>query len=370
MPARLDAKKARVLILNNYSFDRVWAEVRRGHKPAHHLYAIDHLEEHGYEVRILPLKENRVSDFWSQITHRLRPLLGDIGQQWRAWKLRNECDMIYAPTENQTQVLSYLRAVGLFGIPILTVAHHPLVRGRFSALRRFFARWQTRGVDAYPALSQGLADEINALCGDSAKSRALHWGPDLDFYSAYANQPGIGAFAAGRTGRDFCTLHKAAIQGGTAVRIVCLANDSVVSRAADNPSEKITVIPVRTEAHLGYRELLPQMAAARVHAIPLVEDPSLAGLTSLTDALALGKPVIMTRHRLIDIDLESEGIGRWVAVGDVQGWTKALKWFECHPDEALAMGRRARLIAESPWNYHVFAREIEANCRRLLKNAS
>jgi hypothetical protein len=36
------------------------------------------------------------------------------------------------------------------------------------------------------------------------------------------------------------------------------------------------------------------------------------------DAIGMGKPVIMTRHPLIDIDIEAKG-GIWVNPGDVEG---------------------------------------------------
>jgi len=362
--------KGRVLVLNNYSFDRVGAEVQRRDKPAHHLYGIDLLQEAGYEVSILPVDEIVAGDFFSKITRRFGSILGNVGQQWKAWKLRREFNMIYAPCQDQTQTLGYLRAVGLFGVPILAVAHHPLMRGRFASLLRAAARLRLRGTDAFPALSKEVATEINGLSTAASKSQALHWGPDLDFYAEFPPRAGSGAFAAGRTGRDFTTLHEAAMRSGAKIQIACLANDPVVPLAASRSADHIAVVSVCSEAGLGYRQLLPQMAAARVHAIPLSDDPSLAGLTSVTDALALGKPIIMTRHRLIDLDLEAEGIGRWVDVRDVQGWADALVWFEDHPEEALAMGRRAREIAETRWNHRIFAREIEAYCRQLLHSSS
>jgi glycosyltransferase involved in cell wall biosynthesis len=68
----------------------------------------------------------------------------------------------------------------------------------------------------------------------------------------------------------------------------------------------------------------------------------------------------MTRHPLIDLDLEGEGIGRWVEPGDVAGWAEALRWFESHPSEAEAMGRRARAVAEAHWNYTRFCDALSA----------
>lgn len=54
------------------------------------------------------------------------------------------------------------------------------------------------------------------------------------------------------------------------------------------------------------------MAESRVVLIPL-EDPSmLSGLTEFSDAVALGKPVVMTRNSWMPLDIEALGIGVWL----------------------------------------------------------
>jgi glycosyltransferase involved in cell wall biosynthesis len=89
-----------------------------------------------------------------------------------------------------------------------------------------------------------------------------------------------------------------------------------------------------------------------VLAIPLFDYPeSLAGLTSLLDAIGLGKPVIMTRHPMVDLDIEALGIGRWVEPNDVEGWREAIRWFDANPAESREMGRRARALVDEG-NFH------------------
>jgi glycosyltransferase involved in cell wall biosynthesis len=111
---------------------------------------------------------------------------------------------------------------------------------------------------------------------------------------------------------------------------------------------------------------------ARVIAIPLDKsEVSLAGLTSLVDAMAIGRPVIMTRNPFIDLDIEAEGIGRWVEPGDVEGWAKALRWFDQNPDASQAMGRRARALVDGPdWNSLAFARRIDGLLAGLSRAGS
>ncbi len=352
-----------VLVLNNYSFERVGREVAAGEKPRHHLYAVDKLPRDGWDVHLAPFDERKSKPRRSGFIRRLIPL-GDLAQQWYAWRHRHQADVIYSPCQTQTHVLSYLRALGLFRVPIVMITHHPMVYGRGSWLRRWWVKWELAGVDACGAMNKGVAHEIDTLTARPGWCKAMHWGADLSYYPSPDGSPGKGAISAGRTGRDFITFAKAAAHAGIPSEVMCLADDPVVS--LKNLPADVKVTAVRNESDLTYSKLVPHLAQARVHAIPLHAGKPLAGLTSLVDSLALGKPVIMTRNRLIDVDLEKEGIGRWVDAGDVEGWVDALRWFETHPDESAQMGQQARQIAEELWNDEVFAREADALLHEAL----
>ena len=81
----------------------------------------------------------------------------------------------------------------------------------------------------------------------------------------------------------------------------------------------------------------------------------------------MGKPVIMTRNPYVDIDIEKEGIGRWVDPGDVDGWREAIQWFADHEEEARAMGERARMLVDNGLNSSTFADQIMDIFDRILK---
>lgn len=358
-----------VLVLNNYSIERVLEEVQRGDKPEHHLYGINRFSEHGYNVRVAPFRRYRILQMCNTMLRLLRfPVpLGDLDQQFSAWLLRKEVNLIYCPCQTQMQLLSYLRAVGLFKVPIITLAHHPLERGRLRKLRVLFLRWQLKGTDEFPSLSRGVAKEIDRLSGRSGWSTFIPWGPDLDYYPV-ASGPGDGALAVGRTGRDFATFGLAASAVGAKAHIICLVRD--LQPIFQTFGKNVKVSPLNEECSITYHDLCRDFAKARVLAIPLSAGPSLSGLTSLTDALGVGRPMIMTRHPLVDLDIEAEGIGRWVAQGDVAGWESALRWFEQHPDEACEMGRNSRALAEKLWNHKTFTANIVGLFRRVLERTS
>jgi hypothetical protein len=340
----------RILVLNNYPFEDVWKEVRQGNKPDHHLYGINHFHRRGYEVKVVPF---RSSSWLQDLDTRLRrsPLpLGSLEQQvWALGQLKSG-DLLYAPCQTQTHALSLLRRLRLLKIPLVCIAHHPFDAGRLSFLRRPYLQQVLRGTDAYPALSVGVAQMLSSA---GALSSALGWGPDANYY-ATESEVGEVAVAAGRTGRDFTTFAHAAIQSDVPAEIICLQPDA--SSLAAGAHLKLNIQPEK--GYMNYRELMEVYSRARVLAIPLTASTSLAGLTSLMDALGMGKPVIMTRHPLIDIDIEKEGIGMWVEPGDVAGWSRALRFFHTHPEESKAMGLRARALVDGGFNSHSFADQV------------
>lgn len=355
----------RVHVLNNYDLERVAREVDAGEKPAHHLYGVDWLRQRGWEVVVAGPGPRWVRALGRAMTRLRWPIpLGDLGQQWSVWWRARRGDIVYAPCQTETQLLAYLRALSAWPVPIVTLAHHPQAGGRMAYLRRPFHRLQLRGTDLFPALSERVAAEIRDSAAEAGITQAdfapaVPWGPDIDYYARCKPEyPGQGVIAAGRTGRDWATFGQAATAAGIPTHIVCLQAD--VEPVFKSFGSNVRVTAAAKESDQSYSRLLPLMARARALAIPLSSTAALGGLTSLTDALGLGKPVIMTRHPLIDLEIEQEGIGRWVDAGDVKGWVEALRWFDAHPDEAAAMGRRATALAASTWNSVRFSAAIES----------
>jgi glycosyltransferase involved in cell wall biosynthesis len=230
-------------------------------------------------------------------------------------------------------------------------------------LRRPQRRLFVRGADRLPSLSQEVARGLRELGAPSARTSALRWGPDADYYRPN-RIAGRGVVAAGRTGRDFETLGRAARRLDTPVTLIGLEGQFQHDIFRGHPTLCILEQPNeppqpgRRAGWMKYPELLEHLLQARAIAIPLCEQEHLCGATSLMDALGLGKPVIMTRNRHIDLDIEALGIGRWVDAGDVDAWVDALGWFETHPAEAIEMGARARRLVDEGLNSRSFAHQL------------
>jgi glycosyltransferase involved in cell wall biosynthesis len=356
----------RILVINNYPLENVWEEVKRKEKPDHHLYGINYFHSRGYEVKIVPYVHNlflRKIDTCFQKHKGIIPF-GSLDRQWQALKESSHTDLIYAPCQTETQLLSYLSALGLIQVPIVCLAHHPLNRGRLASIRHSWVKLSVRGYYAYPSLSSGIAQTINQLSGYQQKSILTRWGPDQGYYPGQVIL-GKGVVAAGRTGRDFDTFGLAASQTNSEATIVCLENS--VSQTFKQFGNNLRVMIQPIDGFMKYPDLMAIYQKARALAIPMISGTSLAGLTSLMDSLAMGKPTIMTRHPLIDIDIEAEGIGIWVEPGDIQGWRKAIQFFEDNPQQAIEMGKRARKLVDSGLNSFNFANQIMDIFDRLLQ---
>jgi glycosyltransferase involved in cell wall biosynthesis len=191
----------------------------------------------------------------------------------------------------------------------------------------------------------------------------IDWGPDLAFYdTAYrchrspkaARRPLI--VSAGKADRDHDTLVRATTLIDCTVKIFCSEN----SKPAGQIDESRVIITSGPGNHnaISYGDLLGEYEAANVIGIPLTHVEELAGLTSLLDAMAMAKPVIMTRNPYIDIDIEKQGIGIWVDVGDVEGWATAISELISKPALAREMGLRGRALCEKQYNLERFTDEL------------
>jgi hypothetical protein len=275
----------RIRFLNNYPLARDRCE--RGLLPRHHLWATDHLEARG---------------------HRL---------------VDGRADLVYVGNEQQARLLALRRRAGLLP-PLVVVFHHPRLHAR--------SHLWIRGIDACLCLSEHTRQAVERQGG-----RAIHawWGPDLTYDYAPISEEHVAS--VGKNARDHATL------------LAALDVPAVVYLHEELPHHPaVTTRVVGSEWHLDYSTVIRDLKRARVVAIPLAE-PGLAGLTELNDALALGKPVVMTRNP--HFSPEEIGCGLSVAPGDVAGWRAALA--AVTPE----MGRRGRAFAEAH-DYRAFSARV------------
>lgn len=371
----MTAAKPRVLMTNNYDMPiqrELWLEAK-GQRPNHHLWGVVQLERAGYRTSLIPFKSTGLLARLSSILK----LLGDLGQQWYALTHLREYDVLYSAHQNPLLLLAFLRRIGLFPRPIISVLHRSY--GRSLGARAFVAL-MLRGYDQLMTVTRGVAHamRINGTWSDT-RLIALPWGLDLPaFDRAIENvAPAIGGerhfMSAGKTHRDFAVLVEAFRRLPERLRVYH-STDNTSAMAAKHAAEEASNISFHELGFADWRDvsIINRQAFAVLVPLDLANATTYAngfGMTSLLDAIGAGRPVVMTRTPYPVIDIEEEGIGIFVDGADPAQWAAAIRRLADDPAEAEAMGRRARQLCERTYNIETFVNGLMATLDRVHTEA-
>lgn len=345
----------RVCCLNNYPLAKMWRLADSGSIPRQHVWGLDALAQAGFEIDIAPFHEPRERHALDIASRWTGHALGQLDQELHA--LSRRADLFYCADTRTMRGLALLRGARLLKQPLVTVLHHPIRASRLNA-------GVLRGTDSALCLSEAVRDSASQL--GAGRASFVPWGPDLGspLYAQPTDEMN-GVVSAGKSNRDLRTL-VLALERAAQPALVYDLHDQL-SRAP----EHVRVIrpggegadPDAPGAYLATR-VIRDIAGASVVAICTPDADGLLGLTEVNDALAFGKPIVMTRLASFPFDLERVGCGILVEPGDAQGWTRA---FERLADPGLRreMGARGRKFAEHEWNYARFSDALLGEMRRL-----
>lgn len=330
----------RVLFINSYGGPDVWAKVQAGLLPPHHLWGCIELVRMGYEVALAePLHH---FNYRRPFPHDL-PLL----RVARAW-LRPD-DIIYC---GHTL---------LFWVPLLRA----LAGSRRHVVSMIYAREELDFAKAHRgiiALTPAAADHARTIA-PKAKVAHLAWGCDLSFFPQLAYSPRW-FLSCGITQRDFATLGQAAQQMPHAIRLICPGLPPGIEW-----SPNVHVIDGgkgwnHQKSAVSYQELFHEHYSGSIASLIILKhDPAeytAVGFTNLLEALALGRPVIVTRTGAIpgEIDVEAAGCGLFVPPADPAALAAAIGRLAADPAAAQAMGQKGRLLAERHYNIGRYATDL------------
>jgi len=261
----------------------------------------------------------------------------DAGLAAHGYLRRNSYDVIFSNGEN-------------VGIPLamLLKRHrrgpgHVLIGHRISPVKkRPFFRALGDKMDAvllYSSVQRGIA--VQELCLPESKLHLIPFHADHRFYRPMPSGPDSTSrmiCSAGLEWRDYPTLIEAVRGMDVEVR---LAAASPWSKHRNETSDR-QLPPNVSARRYEYRELRSLYAESRFVVVPLYENNFQAGITTILEAMAMGKAVITTRT-VGQIDTIEEGVnGLYVQPGDVAGWRSALNRLLDAPSDAAAIGARAR----------------------------
>jgi glycosyltransferase involved in cell wall biosynthesis len=281
--------------------------VHAGIAPAHWLYGAMEMEKSGEVV------------VWEKERHAL---LNDL-----KLLMKHRPDKIFIPNLNigNHQLLLALKAVGIVRTPVDAFLHHGrLERG----IRGLVIRLLLSGVDKLSFLSQkSMQETVDAGNVKSTKCDTPGWWPDAEYYSKIKTSDNGRFVSTGKENRDFDTLIEAFCITGAPLTIMTAhkhgseSYDNLYDKCRDVPNIKV-VITENTGAV--YPQMVKEMAAARALVCPLLQNRMsyCVGLSTIADAVGLGKPLIITRNPYHDDCYIGEHTYR---VATVEDWVAAIR---------------------------------------------
>ncbi len=156
--------------------------------------------------------------------------------------------------------------------------------------------------------------------------------------------------AAGRSGRDYRTLFEAVRQRDIQLRVVCDNSDALAD--IDVPPNVVVLRDCYGGAYIN------ELAGASIVAVPLAVDNISAGQMVMIQAMALGKPVVVTRTPTIEEYVADNEQALLVPRGDPAAMWSAIESLLSSPERIDAMGRAGLRTFEDKFSMRSYVRNV------------
>jgi glycosyltransferase involved in cell wall biosynthesis len=348
----------KILLANSYDFKKIYNNWENKINPSHFLMGKIELDDYDdFLVDILPFEKY---NWLNKLGHFLK--IPNLDQQIRILLSLSRYDVLYFPYPlSNSRLIMFLKFIGFLKTPAVILAHQSYA-GSSLTNRVLLKSFMKKNYIAF--LSENLMkNTIEYLSVDPQVAKrglkTVNWGPDTVFYRDVLNDISLVnsdfAVCAGTINRDFDMLIQAFTGLKSNLKIFCTPSN--YSNKLSIP-ENVTI----DNSWIAYTELLKEYRNAAFIIIPIKEEVKnqgdTFGLTVLLDAVAIGKPVLMTYHPYIDLDIEAENIGMWVRDNTVSGWkTKLIEMFE-KKDQYETMRINALNLYKTRVNADIFATEM------------
>lgn len=273
----------------------------------------------------------------------------------QAWRARGYQPSLFLSLSEQCGVpLAWLRPVGT---PHVLIAHN-LTSGR----RRAFQRWThfLRCVDRVIVLSR--AQERHLIEDEGVAHGKVHFIYDKVDHRFFkpGNEPDGGfVLSVGWEQRDYATLLEA-------VRFLDVPLIIVPSSAWARSSGVDQSLPAHVEVRrdLTYGALRQLYDRASVVVVPLRADVRYAaGVNAVLEAMAMRKPLIVSRTPGLEGYVHDGETGRWVPPGDPSALREAIVALLEDQAEGHRLASGARKVVDEGRNLDTYARSVAEICR-------
>jgi glycosyltransferase involved in cell wall biosynthesis len=331
-------------------------------------YGIDALEAHGFGVTWSD-RAWRAPWIWPAVVRplrklaTLRPELSGLRDTLAARREVRAADVTLGIFEDYGMFAAYARAHSLPGVAPGKVAliacwlaeeAPSFDRRKLDAYRRCLA-----AVDVVFCFSGNQVPLLIETFGlDADRVRVIPYGIDASFYTPDSAPEEDYVLAIGRDrGRDHQTLVEAMRRSDARLRL--FAPEDMVDQRTLPPNVELTTARID---HPTYRAIL---ARSKVVAVTTTAPRYPSGQTVLLEAMAMGKPLVVTDSPAIR-DYVTPGVeGLLVPAGDAAAVAAAIDELLADGDRRLRMGRAGREAVERRFNQEEMWAQVAAGLRPL-----
>ncbi|HYF50919.1 MAG TPA: glycosyltransferase family 4 protein [Planctomycetota bacterium] len=351
----------RICVMNGY-LDGRESDIEKGLYPRHHLWGADALARHGYDVSHLPAARMTTLERWARsLSAASKGRIGNLRREAEVLEIAKDFDALYLVT-GELLAVPWLRAGRLLKSKIAVWVYGAPKEASLLKLR---PQLPEKGLDGILCLTRRAAESWTQRSPESLVQH-VDWGVDLEMFRA-SDQPGEYFLCCGRTQRDYKTLLAAAAKVNFPFKFIIPESER---GGLELPANVQIVGGPKTTADdkgLPYPELLKHYHGCRAVLIALYADPNnTAGCTNALEAMACGKPLVMTRTGCLELNLRKREAGIEVEPGDVDGWVQALRLLADDAALARRLGANARAAVDAHYNLPRFEREVCSFFDRLL----
>jgi glycosyltransferase involved in cell wall biosynthesis len=301
-------------------------------------------------------------------------------QAWSAFRRRQGFDVIVTDGEHVGIPLGLLLRLTRSKVRHVTIGHRlssPKKRLFFTLLGAH------RRIDRIALHSRRQMDfAASSLLIGRDRLALIPYQVDTAFWAPTAVPEERLVVSAGLEHRDYETLFRAADGLDAAVVI------GAASRWSRHTAAKHDLPPNVTVGSFSYADLRDLYARAAVVVVPLADVDNQAGVTTILEAMAMGKAVVVTQSvgqtdvvldrrdharpplrprtkslsRMIaeEIGVPVEPNGFYVAPGDADALRRALAYLLDHPDDRRRLGFAGRRLAERLFSVEQFAERMSS----------
>lgn len=331
------------------------------------LFGRDELAERGHRLRHnlerpRPARWARVTGWVAKrVLERLGGYGGDFATVLASLREANRAEVVFSTVDTVGIPLMLLSRARVVRPPFVYVAiglPERLVQLRSARMERLYAQ-ALGSAAAIVAYSRHEADAIEAWLRERGKAVPVEFVPfgvDVDAFRPPAGQPELDVVSVGADPhRDVdLLLHMATAMPATRFLLVTTADRA---RSLRGLPDNLVV-----ETDLPFAGMRERLERARVVALPVRENSYSGATTVLLQAMALAKPVVVTRTAAIarGYGLEDGENVRLVAPGDDASFARALRELLADDASGRALGARARATVEQTLTWDRYVGRLEA----------